>query len=426
MHVAQTIDVKEVLESKPLQLRTSLTRLLVLLTTLGAVALIYGMLAMPPEIFWGSFYVNFIFFTGLALGSVIITAIFQVTRAVWSPPLRRIAEAGVAFLPWSYAAFLCTYMGKEYLFPWGTAPMPGREAYMEPNFVYIRFSILLLVLFWLCYKFVSLSLRSDLGYVRENVSDANKSNWQGVIPKLLTKGWKGSDNEVGPIQVTMSRMAPLLIFVYVVVYTMFATEMVSSTDTIWYANMYGGFSFIGNIFMGWSALAILCAYFSRTNPEYGKTMTDQQWWDLGKLMFGFTMLWGYMFFSHFLPQWYGNLPEETQWLILRTREFPWKGWSWVTFSMCFVIPFIALLSRDLKKTPLALSSIATIILLGVWSEKYVFIMPSYYPDVIPFGVYDVCIFLGFLGVYGLSVTGFLKRFPYAPLSHPVTRGVTNW
>ncbi|MCB0319246.1 MAG: hypothetical protein KDD56_10865 [Bdellovibrionales bacterium] len=426
MHVAQTIDVKEVLESKPIQLRTTLTRVLSLFTLLGFVALIYGIVYMSPELFWGSFYINFIYWTGLALGSLIISAIFQITRALWSPPLRRIAEASVFFLPWSFGAFLLTYLGKEYLFPWGSHPMPGRETWMEPNFVYFRFGLLLFLLFFLCWRFVRLSLRSDLGYIRENVSDANKKTWQGVIPKMITGGWKGSDKEVNSIQVKMSRMAPVLVILYIVIYTMFATEMVASTDTVWYANMYGGFSFIGNIFMGWASLAILCTYFSRTNPAFGKTVTNQQWWDLGKLMFGFTMLWGYLFFSHFLPQWYGNLPEETQWLILRTREFPWKAWSWVTFAMCFVIPFISLLSRDLKKTPTALSTVACIILLGVWSEKYVFIMPSYSPNLIPFGIYDIFIFLGFLGVYGLSVTGFLKRFPYVPLSHPVTRGITNW
>ncbi|MEZ4754044.1 MAG: hypothetical protein R3A13_07000 [Bdellovibrionota bacterium] len=56
---------------------------------------------------------------------------------------------------------------------------------MQPNFVYLRFGILLLVLYFLCWRFVRLSLRSDLGFLREKASDKGKLNWKGQIPKCL-------------------------------------------------------------------------------------------------------------------------------------------------------------------------------------------------------------------------------------------------
>ena len=36
-----------------------------------------------------------------------------------------------------------------------------------------------------------------------------------------------------------------------------------------------------------------------------------QYHDLGKLMFAFTIFWSYMWYSQFLPIWYGNLGRET-------------------------------------------------------------------------------------------------------------------
>lgn len=140
----------------------------------------------------------------------------------------------------------------------------------------------------------------------------------------------------------------------------------------------------------------------------------------------FCMLWGYMFWDQFLPQWYGNLPEETQWLILRTREFPWKGLSWVVFPMGFIIPFILLLGRELKRTPKYLARVGVIIFCAVWLEKYVVIMPQVSPDKIPFGCLEIGMFLGFLGAYGLSVIGFLGKYPFIQVSHPATAGKTNW
>jgi hypothetical protein len=127
-----------------------------------------------------------------------------------------------------------------------------------------------------------------------------------------------------------------------------------------------------------------------------------------------------------LPQWYGNLPEETQWMILRTREYPWKAWGWVTFAMCFIMPFILLLSRDLKRTPAAFATVGLLIFLGIWAEKYIAIMPNISPGSIPFGALEFGLFLGFLGMYVLSVLNFLSKLPFIPVSHPQTQGKIDW
>jgi hypothetical protein len=67
-------------------------------------------------------------------------------------------------------------------------------------------------------------------------------------------------------------------------------------------------------------------YFSKRKPQLGRLVTSQQFWDLGKLdLAGFCMLWGYMFWSQFLTQWYGDLPEETQWLILTNQGVSLEG-----------------------------------------------------------------------------------------------------
>ena len=138
------------------------------------------------------------------------------------------------------------------------------------------------------------------------------------------------------------------------------------------------------------------------------------------------MLWGYTWFSQFMPQWYGNLPEETQWMILRTREMPWQGLGWIVFGMCFVIPFVLLLSRDVKKTPRAYSTVALIILVGIWLEKYLIITPQVSPDHIPLGLFDLGVTLGFMGGFVLCIHGFLARYPYVPVSSPLMRGSTEW
>ncbi len=419
----EKLDVHALLDVEPIKVDARSTTCLWYLVGLGVLTFCLGLIYDPTHL-WGAYYVCLTFFMGLAVGSVVLTAIFQIVRARWSAPISRIAEANVAFLPWVYLLWAATYFGKEHLFPWATQPMPGKELWMQPNFVYCRFAVLLALLFLLLWKFVKLSLRGDVGVLRE--FSKRKELWVAPCYVQLSKDWEGSDEEIAKIQPKRSRMAPVVVILYGVIYSLFVFEMLMTTDPIWYANMFGGFEFVGNIYLAWAVLGLTVTYYISKNADYEKVVTTQQFWDMGKMTFAFCMLWGYMFFAQFLPQWYGNLPEETQWMILRTKEFPWKGVSWVVFSMAFIMPFILLLSRDLKKTPKYFCIVCSIICLGLFGEKYVIIMPQLSPHHFPIGLTELGLFCGFLGAYLLATRDFVAKFPFVQLSHPASVGKTDW
>jgi len=428
--ITVNIDFNKALDADRFEQKSGFRSLLWLLVILGAVVFILALTVLdyPAKLVWGSYYVNTVFFMGLAAGSCIIPAIFQIVRAKWASPVWRISEANVAFLPFAWALLMGTWYGKEYLFPWARGPMPGREWWMEPGFVYGRFGVLFAILFYLMWRFVKKSLREDVGLLREKKGTTGK--WAGVVYQRLTKNWKGYDKEVIPTQLSLSYSAPVLIMVYAYLYTMFVTEMVQGMDVAWTSNLFGAFNFVGNVYMGWAVLAISCLIIAKRHRFFGDTLTTQQLWDNGKLTFAFCMLWGYMFFSQFLPQWYGNLPEETQWLILRTREYPWKSLAYVTFAMAFVIPFILLVSEDLKKTPKALMTVCFVVLGGVYLEKYMTIMPQLSPHELTLSASDLMVqipvFLGFLSAYLLSIGSFLRVFPIMNVGHPLLRGSRDW
>lgn len=116
-------------------------------------------------------------------------------------------------------------------------------------------------------------------------------------------------------------------------------------------------------------------------------------------------------------------------MILRTREYPWINLAYVAFGMSFIIPYICLLSRDVKKTPWAHSLVALVLMTGVWLDRYMIIVPEVSPDHVPLFVapwIDIGIFLGFLGAYLLCVTNFLSKHPFVPISHPMTHGSVDW
>jgi len=418
------IDLEEVVKAGPVRESVSLRRLLWLFVWVGVIAFSVALLGgYDHKLLWGAYYYNLIFFMGLAAGSVMIPVMFTIVGAKWSIPVRRIAEANVAFLPYAWLLLMATWAGREHLFPWANGPMPGKELWMQDWFVYARVGLLLAFLFYMQWRFVRLSLRADMGMLLEHVEKRGFEQWrkrQGFFYNLLTKNWAGFEKENPVLQQKIRWNAPSLMMFYAVIFSIFAFDMVMSMDPYWVSNMFGGFIFVGNMYVGWAMLGFLTNRISKSDSNFAKVVHNQQRWDIGKLTFAFCMLWGYLFFSQFLPQWYGNLPEETQWLILRARDWdlPWVRWSWVVFPLCFIIPFILLLSRDVKRTPAAYNLVAVLIFVGVWAERYLLVVPSVSPEVIPFGWIDVCLFLGFLGAWGLSVKSFLTMVPFLPVAHP--------
>ena len=74
------------------------------------------------------------------------------------------------------------------------------------------------------------------------------------------------------------------------------------------------------------------------------------------------MLWAYLSFSQFLIIWSGNLPEEIPWYIERMRG----GWGVVAIALVighFALPFLLLLSRDLKRTASGCARVAIFIIV---------------------------------------------------------------
>jgi hypothetical protein len=424
------VNIESVVDAGPIKVASSTVSKLWIMVFIGVTVFAYNLLVGNLAHAWGAFYVNAVYFQGLALGGVMTTVIMQIVRAKWGSPIRRLAEANVAYLPVAFVCFLTTYFGKEHLFYWANSPMPGREFWMSPNFVYVRFAILFFVLYLLMARFVGISLRGDVGLARDRAKD--KGQWNLPIHRYLLGGWKGAEREVVPLQRKLSVNGPVVVFFYAVVVSLFAFEMIMGQNPTWYSNLFGAFIFVSQIYIGWASLGLMTIFFSKREKAFGELVSTQQLWDLGKLTFGFCMLWGYMFWSQFLPQWYGNLPEETQWLILRTREFPWKGLAWVAFPMAFIIPFITLLSRDLKKNPVTYAAVCFCLMTGVWLDRYLIIMPEALTnsgaDVhhIPLGFTEIGIFVGFLGAYLLCIRTFLSKFPFVPVSHPLTHGSNKW
>ena len=97
--------------------------------------------------------------------------------------------------------------------------------------------------------------------------------------------------------------------------------------------------------------------------------------DLGKLMLAFVMLWAYFALSQYLIIWSANLPEEIPWYLKRTRH----GWQWVALVLVLIhfgLPFLVLLSRDVKRHGRAVAMVASMLIVARLVDLFWLLRPG--------------------------------------------------
>lgn len=135
--------------------------------------------------------------------------------------------------------------------------------------------------------------------------------------------------------------------------------------------------------------------------------------DVGKMLFAFCLLWGDFFYVQLMVIWYGNISEETSYVITRTVLLPWKPLAWSVFLVVFIVPFLVLLNQKIKTKPIFMIILCSVLGIGIWFEHLLLVAPAMSPETttLPLGYTDALISLGFLGLMAFAVTYFLKLFP---------------
>ena len=140
--------------------------------------------------------------------------------------------------------------------------------------------------------------------------------------------------------------------------------------------------------------------------------------DLGKLLFGFCILWAYLFWSQYLVIWYGDLAEETEFVYHRMHG-AWEPVALAVFAMAFAVPFVVLLSRAVKTWAPGLTTVAVVVFTGMWLEalhpgRAVALARRGGPARPARGLVTA----GVLSLFVVSYAAFLDRFPTLPVSDP--------
>ena len=376
----------------PLKVDSSLTMLFTALAVAGLGALVAGIFA-NAERGWTSLLLNHFFFMSLALGGLFICAIQYATNAMWSAPVRRLAESFSAYLPVVLLGFLAiAFAGVPHLFSWshpehvkGDLILEHKASYLNVTFFIIRNLVAIALWFFFRAKLVGNSVAQDKD------GDIVYTNRNKVL-------------------------APAFLVVFALSFTMSSVDLLMSLDPHWFSTMFGVYTFAG-LFTSSLAMMTIFTIVLLKNGMLKDIVNENHLHDCGKFMFAFTIFWAYIAFSQFMLIWYANLPEETMYFMHRMVG----GWKYVTVFLLlgkFLVPFFALLPREAKRSPSRLMKVAIWMLFAQWIDLIWIIQPEFFKDGPRISWYEIAGFLGFAGLFGLLTTRFLSKNSIVAIRDP--------
>lgn len=325
-------------------------RLGLIVGVVGAVLCAIGFF-VSPDYFFRSWLVGWVYWMGVTLGCFAIMMLHHLTRGAWGLVMRRVMEAASRTLPWLLLLALPIFLGMKSLYIWARpevvasdALLQVKEPYLNVPFYLVRFAIYFLI--WGGFAFVlnRMSLRQDTS----------------TDPGLTRR---------------MQLIAAFGLAAYCLAITFASVDWLMSLDPHWFSTIYGVY-LMGS--QGLAALAFIITFalfLSRREPMAG-VIQPRHFHDWGKLFLAFTMLWAYFSFSQFLIIWSGNLPEEIEWYLHRLHG----GWGVLALALVifhFALPFVLLLSRDLKRSGRLLAGVAIVMLVMRWVDLLWQVEPNF-------------------------------------------------
>ena len=307
------------------------------LLIVGTGSFVYSLAGHHPDRAWQAYLINFLIWSAIAQGGLLFSAVMHTVKARWSGPLSGLAESFAAFFPVSLALFLLMILGRSHIFPWLHGhDLHGKEVWLNAPFLFTRDTVGLLILYGIgaVYVYHALLLKTGAG---------DRTGWlRATFAKL--RGTAPIDAE--RVKKRMGVLAILYILAFALVLSLIGYDLVMSLDPHWISTLFGAYTFVKAFYIGLGGLIIYAACM-HLNPKNQFRLPDAHFHDIGKLFFAFCLVWADFFYVQLVVIWYGNIPEETAYVIERVMLLPWRYLAWTVFIVSFVLPIFILMHRKI-------------------------------------------------------------------------------
>ena len=359
---------------------------------IGFVAFFAGLLIDKNRV-WYAFLSASLFVLFLSLGGVFFTAIQHVSKAGWSVNIRRLMEGFGAYIPWAGLFCLALLFSGDSLYSWfdkervlADPLLQHKSAYLNWSFFLIRLLAFFGIWIFFSQKLIRFSLKQDQT--------------------------GGEENSQKSLSYSVAFLA-----LFAVSFSFFSFDTLMGLDPHWFSTIFGIYTFAGLFQSFIAALILLVIYFRKIDVLDNKIVNENHLHDLGKFLFGCTIFWAYIAFSQYMLVWYANLPEEAVYYLYRSGP----NWKWLSLALIlfkFIVPFLFLLPRWVKRDEGSLIIASILILLAQYADIYWMVYPQWDHEHLHFGFLEMGLLLGFIGIFLYSIFHFFSRHPLVPVQDP--------
>jgi hypothetical protein len=363
----------------------------------AALMAVYGLTKSPAD-FYHSYIFSYMLVLGLTVGSLGLLMLQHLTGGIWGMVIRRPLEAASRNLILVLILFLPIVMGMKYLYSgneketgWLNAPKEGEQAltswqqgyltsggFLTRAVLYFAIWIVLMVVF---------------------------NNWSKQQDQANGEGLKQR----------MKALAAPGVILYILAMTFAAIDWVMSLSPRWASTIYG-FIFVGGQAISSMALMIAVTVLLAGSEPFSGVIKKRHLHDLGKWLFTFNMLWAYFSFSQLLIIWSGNQPEEISFYRSRLNG-QWGVVAVIVLVFSFAIPFLLLLSKDVKKTASVVSKVAVWMIFMRLVDLYWYTKPEFSHQAVPTWL-DIVVPVALIGLWLGFFAMNLKQRPLLPVGDP--------
>jgi Ni/Fe-hydrogenase subunit HybB-like protein len=370
-----------------------------------------GVWGIQIPIGWGFAIINFVWWIGIGHAGTLISAILLLLRQQWRTSINRFAEAMTLFAVSCAGIFPLIHMGRPWLAYW-LFPYPDTMK-MWPNFrsplVWDAFAVstyaAVSAMFWF------IGLIPDLATLR----DRARNRAAQMIYGLLAMGWRGSAvhwyrHEMASLLLA-GLATPLVLSVHTIVSFDFAFAIIPG----WHATIFPPYFVAGAIYAGF-AMVLTLSIPIRKLFGLEDFITMRHLDNMGKVLLATGLIVGYGYMMETFTAFYSGNQYE-RFMILNRMTGPYAPMYWLLIACNIVTPQF-LWFRKVRAKVGALFTIAMVVNLGMWLERFVIVVTSLHRDFLPssWGMYyptrwDYATFAGTIGLFLFLLFLFIRFLP---------------
>lgn len=349
---------------------------------------------------WAAFLTAAYFAFGLAGAALFFLCVQFAANAGWPIVVTRVMEGIASFIPYGGIMILIVVFaaafGGNHLYHWMEPSLidPGSEHY--DVYIASKSKIWLNVPGWIARSVFYVILWSAFLYLVKRATkrmDENKGD---------RKTWE-----------SLFTIGVVFIVVYSLSITGMSWDWVMSLDPHWYSTLFMFYGMVSHLVAAVALIAMISIYLKRQGAL--PLFNDNHQHDLAKYMFGFSLLWTYLWFCQFMLQWYSNIPEEVQYFQQRHAQYP--GYYWMLL-VNFLLVLLIMVSSGIKRVPQLVFWMGALIVIGHYWDFYNQIMPASVGAFHNFGLLEIGSLLFVAGVFTFVVFNALSKLNLEPKGNP--------